>query len=112
MKIETLKYNYEFKNVFNKGKYYIGNQVIIYFLKNKYDHNRVGIAINKRLCHAFKRNYLKRIIRESYRKLDLNEKNSFDVVFIWNKKCDVNEASYNKVNEDITKIFNKNGLLK
>ena len=34
-RINTLKLNYEFKNVFNRGKYYIGNQVIIYILKNK-----------------------------------------------------------------------------
>ena len=29
-KIKTLKMNYEFKNVFNKGKYYIGRQIIGY----------------------------------------------------------------------------------
>ena len=45
-KIKTLKMNYEFKNVFNKGKYYIGKQVILYDLKNKYDYNRIGIAIS------------------------------------------------------------------
>ena len=33
-KIETLKLNYEFKNVFDKGKYFIGNQIIIYYYKN------------------------------------------------------------------------------
>ena len=39
-RINTLKLNYEFKNVFNRGKYYIGNQVIIYILKNK---NYIGV---------------------------------------------------------------------
>ena len=34
-RISTLKKNYEFKNVLSKGKFYIGNQVIIYILKNK-----------------------------------------------------------------------------
>ena len=40
-RIDTLKMNYEFKNVFNRGKYYIGNQIIVYVLKNKYNKNRL-----------------------------------------------------------------------
>ena len=54
--METLKLNYEFKNVFNKGKYYIGRQIIVYVLKNKFDYNRIGIAISSKLCNAVKRN--------------------------------------------------------
>ena len=34
-KIKTLKKNYEFKNVLNKGKFYLGKQIIIYISKNK-----------------------------------------------------------------------------
>ena len=33
-KIKTLKKNYEFKNVLNKGKFYLGKQIIIYISKN------------------------------------------------------------------------------
>ena len=62
-KIKTLKMNYEFKNVFNKGKYYIGRQIIGYSMKNKRDFNRLGIAINTKLCHAVYRNKIKRKIR-------------------------------------------------
>ena len=46
--IETLKLNYEFKNVFNKGKYFIGKQVIVYIYKNKKKQNRIGIAISSK----------------------------------------------------------------
>ena len=67
-RLNTLKLNYEFKNVFNKGKYYIGNQVIIYILKNKYQDNRLGIALSSKLCNAVKRNRIKRVIRAAYQK--------------------------------------------
>ena len=33
-KIDTLKKNYEFKNVLNKGKFYRGNYITIYITKN------------------------------------------------------------------------------
>ena len=61
-RIKTLKMNYEFKNVFNKGKYYIGKQIILYDLNNKYDYNRLGIAISTKLCKAVKRNEIRKKI--------------------------------------------------
>ena len=61
-RIKTLKMNYEFKNVFDKGKYYVNDQVIVYVLKNKLEYNRIGIAVSTKLGHAVKRNRIKRFI--------------------------------------------------
>ncbi len=111
-RIQTLKLNYEFKNVFNKGKFYIGNQIIIYVLKNKVQKNRLGIAINSKLCHAVQRNRIKRVIRAAYQ---LNIKNSnvgHDIVVIWNKKADIEDLSYNIINEDMKRIFLNSGIKK
>ena len=110
-KIKTLKMNYEFKNVFNKGKYYIGKQVILYDLKNKYEDNRLGIAISTKLCKAVKRNEIKRKIRAAYQKLEKNSKKGHDLVFIWNKKEDINNLSYDVIYEDIKNAFSKIGIL-
>ena len=65
-RIKTLKMNYEFKNVFDKGKYYVNDQVIVYVLKNKLEYNRIGIAVSTKLGHAVKRNRIKRLIRSAY----------------------------------------------
>lgn len=104
--METLKLNYEFKNVFNKGKYYIGRQIIVYVLKNKFDYNRIGIAISSKLCNAVKRNRIKRLIRETYRKNNF-DKTGFDIVIIWNKKENIENASYKVIYEDFNKILKK-----
>ena len=68
-KVKTLKLNYEFKNVFNRGKYFRAHQVIGYVLINKFGYNRLGLAISTKLCKAVGRNRIKRVIRAAY--LDL-----------------------------------------
>ena len=79
-RIKTLKMNYEFKNVFNKGKFYIANQIIIYIMKNKLNENRLGIAISSKIGKAHIRNRVKRVIRAAYQN---NIKNTLEMnVFI------------------------------
>ncbi len=109
-KIKTLKMNYEFKNVFNKGKYYIGKQIILYDLKNNYDYNRLGIAISTKLCNAVKRNSIKRKIRAVYQELEKGTKKGHDLVFIWNKKENIENLSYHVIYDDMKKAFSKIGI--
>lgn len=109
-RIKTLKLNYEFKNVFNKGKFYIGNQVIIYIKKNKLEYNRLGIAVSSKLGKAHTRNRLKRVIRAAYQNNCKIVKQGYDIVIIWNKKAEVIDLSYQIINKDIEKIFLNSGI--
>lgn len=110
-KISTLKKNYEFKNVLNKGKFYRGKYVTIYIRENKENKNKIGIAISKKLAKATKRNRIKRLIRESYRLKKQQLKQGYNIVFIWNKQSSVLNNTYKEVNEDIVKLLDKAGMI-
>ena len=110
--ILTLKKNYEFKNVLDKGKVYYGNQIIVYINKIKKEKNILGIAINTKLCKANKRNKLKRLIRENYRLVNKFLKQGYNIVFLWNKKTDIKQADYFIIKKDMENIFKKAKMLK
>ena len=108
-KIDTLKKNYEFKNVLNRGKFYKGRYVTIYITSNKEEKNIIGIAISKKLGNAVKRNRIKRLIRESYYFEKDNLKKGYNIVFLWNRK-EIEEYKCVQIQEDISYLFEKAGL--
>lgn len=109
---ETLKKNYEFKNVFTKGKYYSGKYIEIFYIKNNKKINNIGIAISSKITNAVGRNKIKRLIRENYRLIEDNIDLGYNIVFLWKKKQDVTNANFQNIKNDINNIFIKTGILK
>ena len=104
-KINTLKKNYEFKNVIKKGQFFVRKHIIIYLTKNNKNKNIIGIAINTKLCNAVKRNRIKRLIRESFYKEEKALKKGYNIVFLWNKKQPVENVEFQTVNKEMKEIF-------
>ena len=105
--IKTLKKNYEFKKVFQKGKVYVSKNLKIYIIKNSLGENRIGIAISVKSDTAVKRNRIKRLIRENYRYICSKLKKGYNIIFLWNKNSDIEKMNFNIVEEEITKLFKK-----
>lgn len=111
-KIKTLKKNYEFKRVLNKGQYYYGRYIQFFIIKNNRNENRMGIAVSSKVAGAVGRNKIKRLIRENYRLLVKDKiSKGFDFVFIWNKNKDAKEANYYDIKKDFENIFKRTGIL-
>ncbi len=110
-KVYTLKKNYEFKNVLNKGKYFVRKYIIVYIDKNNLNKNVIGIAVNTRICNAVKRNKIKRVIREAYYKEQKTLKQGYNIVFLWNKKEPVENINFHKIHKEIKDIFKEAELI-
>ena len=111
-KTEMLKKNYEFKNVLIKGKFYREKEIEIFILKNNKKRNFLGIAIGTKNGKAFQRNRAKRLIRESYSKLENRLIEGNNIVILMNKKFNINNMKFSELSEDMKKIFLKAEILK
>ena len=105
-----LKKNYEFRTVLSKGKYYTGKYVEAFIKKNAKKENFLGIAIGVKIAKSVRRNHIKRLLRENYQKVEEKLKDGYSIVFLWKKREDVKEATFDHIKKDIYFIFDKAGL--
>ena len=106
-KTKMLKKNYEFKKVLSKGKYYSGQNIDAFIKDNNKNYNFLGLAISVKTAKAVKRNKIKRLIRENYRLNEQKILNGYSIVFLWKKKSDIENATFNNIKKDMLKIFDK-----
>ena len=106
-KTKMLKKNYEFKNVLSKGKYYSGKNIEVFIKDNNKDYNFLGLAISVKTGKAVKRNMIKRLIRENYKILEPQLRNGKSMVFLWKKKVDIKNATFQNIKIDMNDIFDK-----
>lgn len=106
---ESLKKNNEFKRLFLKGKWYKGKYLVVYFLKNRLEINRLGIAVGSKKITIVERNRIRRVIRESYR---INEERfniGYDIVILW--KGSEKEIKLSEIENDLLNLFKKGGMV-
>lgn len=85
-KLLTLKKNYEFNRVYKKGRFFVGNILVIYVIKNRFAKNRFGISASKKFGNAVKRNRMRRILKESIVFYEPFVKEGYDIVFVAHKQ--------------------------
>ena len=105
-----IKKNYEFKTLFSKGKFYYGEFIHMYIRKANSENNKFGIAISKKQGKAVKRNYFKRLIRESYKNSENKIKEGFNILIVGNKNQNIEKISYYNVLENLEKLLKKAGI--
>ena len=110
-KTVKLKKNYEFKKVLTKGKYYSGRFLDVFVTKHQSTMNRIGIAVGVKVAKAVKRNRIKRLIFENYRLLEDELETGYRLVFLWKKKQDIRQATFQNIKKDMMDILKKIGML-
>ncbi len=82
----------DFLKVYEKGKPYFFRFVVVYVLRNNLENSRLGITIPKKVGSSVMRNRIKRILKESFRKVKNTFPDTFDIVI--NAKKDAIKLNY------------------
>ena len=111
-KTKMLKKNYQFRNVFKKGRYYTGIYIEAFIKQNikNNKYNYLGIAISSKIGKAVRRNRIKRLIRENYKNLESNIETGQEIIFLWKKQADIKNATFKNIQDDVIKILKNNFL--
>ncbi len=66
-KSERLLKKNEFQKVFDEGRTFRNNELLVYAMPNGMDKSRIGLVVGKKVGNAVRRNRIKRILREAFR---------------------------------------------
>jgi ribonuclease P protein component len=109
-KNEWIKKTYEYRRVYEKGRRYYGDYIILFALNNSMDYSRIGISVGKKIGGSVKRNRIKRLIREIVRHMWAGVVKEKDIVIVAKKEAAGIELK--ALWADTERVFKKAGLLK
>jgi len=105
----SLKKNYQFKHVYNRGKSIANRNLVMYSIKNGLGLNQLGISCSKKVGKSVVRSRVTRLIRESYRLNEYKILKGYDIVFIARMSC--NGASYEEISNSLKHLIKKHNML-
>ena len=101
----TLKQNYEFRRLYQKGASSAGNCMVLYCRKNKLGHNRLGLTASVKLGHAVVRNRARRRLREVYRLNSNRLSAGWDIILVARSRTVT--ASWKELNDTFLRLCRK-----
>ena len=105
----TLKQNYEFRRLYQKGVSSAGSCMVLYCRKNKLGHNRLGLTASVKLGHAVVRNRARRRLREVYRLNSNRLSAGWDIILVARSRTVT--VSWKELNDTFLRLCRKLDLL-
>jgi len=105
----SLKKNYEFKRLYNKGKSAASKYLAVYIRRNGSQKNRLGITVSTKLGGAVKRNRIRRRLKEAYRINEHLLHKGYDIVLV--ARMSSQNAKWTDLLTSTLTLFDKMGLM-
>ena len=105
----TLKQNYEFRRLYQKGASAVGGGMVLYCRRNRLGHNRLGLTASVKLGGAVVRNRARRRLREVYRLNSPRLRQGWDIILVARGRTLT--ASWRELNDTFLRLCRKLDLL-
>ena len=109
MKIISIKENSDFKRAYYKGKSIVKKRLVLYYRKNRFSFNRLGITVSPKVGNAVIRNRVRRLIKENYR-LCGELICGYDIVIV--ARGISAQSDYHQIGKDLKSALSESGLCK
>ncbi|MEW6456533.1 MAG: ribonuclease P protein component [Acidobacteriota bacterium] len=103
LKKERIRKKEEIKSILNKKRTREGINFRLYFSPNDLGFSRMAILTGKKIGKATKRNRVKRLFREAFRKNKYLFKDGLDILII--PKNSVSEKKYQEIEKDFIEVI-------
>ena len=110
LKKGVLRKKSDFSKIYNKGKSVGDRYVVLFYKKNNLQSNRIAFLASKKVGNSVRRNRARRLMKESFRLLDIDFPLGYDFIIIarntiCNRKCA-------DVQESLRSAFRRAGVIK
>jgi len=106
---ESLRKNFHFRYVYQKGKSFANRQLVLYAIKNGTQGNRLGISVSKKVGKSVVRSHVTRLIKESYRDMEEELAQGYDIVIVARVSC--KDSDYYEIRRSLCHVVKKIGFL-
>lgn len=108
-KVNRLKKRYQFNYVYKQGSHFFGKTMILYTSSSKTKNIKVGFAVSKKIGHAFKRNLIRRRLREVVYSEIPHLKQNCNIIIV--ARDSIENFSFADIKDDFKKLVVKADLL-
>ncbi len=105
---QSLRMNYEFSRVYHKGRYLAGRYVVLHYLKRPGRSNRLGVTASRRIKGSVLRNRIKRLLRESYRQIEDQLSQGFDLILVGRETPE--PPDYHAICQELERLLTRSGI--
>jgi len=105
---QSLKKNYQFRIVYNKGKSVANKSIVLFAYRNGEDINRFGVSVSKKIGNAVVRNRIRRRLKESYRRLEAELPRGYDIIAL--ARTPITEASFAELHIGLARLLQRQNI--